>query len=81
MLSLESIRPGHSAKIKKIHGVGALKSRIMDMGITQGTEVIIRKCAPLGDPIQLEVRGYQLSLRKADAKNIEIFDMIENEQC
>ena len=53
----------------------------MDMGITQGTEIKIRKCAPLGDPIQLEVRGYQLSLRKSDAKNIEIFDLIENVKC
>lgn len=81
MLSLENIRPGHSAKVKKIHGVGALKSRIMDMGITQGTEIKIRKCAPLGDPIQLEVRGYQLSLRKSDAKTIEIFDLTENVKC
>lgn len=81
MLSLESIKPGHSAKVKKIHGIGSLKSRIMDMGITQGTEIKIRKCAPLGDPMQLEVRGYQLSLRKVDAKNIEIFDLIENVKC
>ena len=81
MLSLENIRPGYSAKVKKIHGEGALKSRIMDMGITQGTEIIIRKCAPLGDPLQLEVRGYQLSLRKSDAKNIEIFDIVERIEC
>lgn len=81
MFSLENVRPGHSVKVKKIHGYGALKSRIMDMGITQGTEVVIKKCAPLGDPIQLEVRGYQLSLRKADAKNIEICISCENDQC
>lgn len=81
MLSLENIQPGHSAKVKKIHGVISLKSRIMDMGITQGTKIMIRKCAPLGDPIQLEVRGYQLSLRKADARNIEIFDLVEEISC
>lgn len=81
MLSLESIRPGYSAKVKKIHGNGALKSRIMDMGITQGTDIKITKCAPLGDPMQVEVRGYQLSLRKADAKNIEVSSFKELFKC
>lgn len=81
MLSLEVIKPGHMVTVKKIHGEAALKSRIMDMGFTKGTKVKIRKCAPLGDPLQLEVRGYQISLRKNDAKNIEIYDIVEIVKC
>ena len=63
--------PGETAKVKKLHGEGALRRRIMDMGITKGVEVYIRKVAPLGDPMEVTVRGYELSLRKADAEMIE----------
>ena len=56
----------------KLHGEGALKRRVMDMGVTRGVEIYVRKVAPLGDPIQVTVRGYELSIRKADAENIEI---------
>ena len=61
-----------SAKVVKLTGEGAIKRRIMDMGITKGTELIVRKVAPLGDPIEITVRGYELSLRKADAERIEV---------
>ena len=63
---------GQTVKVVKLHGEGAVKRRIMDMGITKGTEVYIRKVAPLGDPVEVTVRGYELSLRKADADMIEI---------
>ena len=63
---------GGTAKVVKLHGEGAIKRRIMDMGITRGTEIFVRKVAPLGDPIELNVRGYELSLRKADAELIEV---------
>ena len=59
-------------KVVKLHGEGAVKRRIMDMGLTKGTEVFVRKVAPLGDPVELTVRGYELSLRKADAEMIEV---------
>ena len=72
MKTLKEIKVGQSAIIKKIHGDGALKRRIMDMGITKGVEVNIRKVAPLGDPVEVNVRGYELSIRKADAEMIEI---------
>lgn len=72
MLSLDIIDVGKTVKVKKIHCSKVLKSRIMDMGITNGTELVIQKSAPLGDPLQVNVRGYNLSLRKADAKLIEI---------
>ena len=72
MKTLKDIKVGKSAKVVKIHGEGAVKRRIMDMGITRGVEVFVRKVAPLGDPIELFVRGYELSLRKEDAKNIEV---------
>jgi ferrous iron transport protein A len=58
--------------VKKLHGEGAVKRRIMDMGLTRGVEVYVRKVAPLGDPIELTVRGYELSIRKADAENVEV---------
>jgi len=58
--------------VVKIHGEGAVKRRIMDMGITKGVEIYVRKVAPLGDPVEITVRGYELSLRKADAENIEV---------
>ena len=72
MNTLKDLRVGKSAKVVKLHGEGALKRRIMDMGITRGVEVYVRKMAPLGDPIEICVRGYELSLRKQDAAMIEI---------
>ena len=63
---------GEHAVIQRLHGEGALKRRIMDMGLTKGTEVYVRKVAPLGDPVELTVRGYELSVRKGDAENIEV---------
>lgn len=72
MTTLREIPIGGSAIVVKIHGEGATKRRIMDMGITKGTSISVRKVAPLGDPIQLTVRGYELSIRKADAELIEV---------
>lgn len=72
MKTLRDIKVGHSAKVVKLHGEGAVRRRIMDMGITRGVEISIRKVAPLGDPIEVTVRGYELSLRKADAEMVEV---------
>ena len=72
MKTLRDVSIGESATVKRLHGEGATKRRIMDMGITRGTEVYIRKVAPLGDPMEVTVRGYELSLRKADTEMIEI---------
>ena len=72
MKTLREVKVGHSARVVKLHGEGALKRRIMDMGITKGVEIYVRKVAPLGDPLELNVRGYELSLRKADAELIEV---------
>ncbi len=72
MKTLKDVAIGQTAMVKKLHGEGAVKRRIMDMGITKGTEVFVRKVAPLGDPIELKVRGYELSIRKADAEQIEV---------
>lgn len=72
MLTLKEIGIGESCKICKLHGEGAIKRRIMDMGLTKGVIVKVIKVAPLGDPIELNVRGYELSLRKADADLIEV---------
>ena len=72
MRTLRNIKVGETAVIEKLHGEGALKRRIMDMGLTKGTEVYVRKVAPLGDPVEVTVRGYELSLRKADADLIEV---------
>lgn len=72
MNTLKDVKVGKSAKVIKVHGEGAVRRRIMDMGITKGVDVYVRKVAPLGDPIELTVRGYELSLRKADADMIEI---------
>ena len=72
MKTLRDAQVGQTALIKRIHGEGPVKRRIMDMGLTKGVEVLIRKVAPLGDPMELNVRGYELSLRKADAEMIEI---------
>jgi len=72
MKTLKDVRIGQTAIVRRLHGEGALKRRIMDMGITKGTEVFVRKVAPLGDPMELTVRGYELSVRKADAELIEV---------
>lgn len=72
MATLKDAKIGETVKVKKLNGEGAVKRRIMDMGITKGTDVYIRKVAPLGDPIEVTVRGYELSLRKADAEMVEI---------
>ena len=72
MKTLRQAKIGDTVKVVKLHGEGAVKRRIMDMGITRGVEVYLRKAAPLGDPIEVSVRGYELSLRKADAEMIEI---------
>lgn len=72
MKTLRDVKVGESTIVKKLHGEGAVKRRIMDMGITRGTELHVRKVAPLGDPVELTVRGYELSLRKADAEMIEV---------
>ncbi len=72
MKTLKDIKVGEHAVIEKLHGEGALKRRIMDMGLTKGTEVYVRKVAPLGDPMELTVRGYELSVRRADAELIEV---------
>jgi ferrous iron transport protein A len=72
MRTLRDVEIGRTAKIVRLHGEGAIKRRIMDMGLTRGTEVYVRKVAPLGDPLEITVRGYELSLRKADAEQIEV---------
>lgn len=72
MKTLKEAKVGSTVKVVKLHGEGAIKRRIMDMGITRGIDIYIRKVAPLGDPIEITVRGYELSLRKADAEMIEI---------
>lgn len=72
MATLKDVKIGESAVVKKLNGEGATKRRIMDMGITKGAEVTVRKVAPLGDPIEVTVRGYELSLRKADAELIDV---------
>ena len=72
MKTLRDVKIGETAVIEKLHGEGALKRRIMDMGLTKGTQVYVRKVAPLGDPMELTVRGYELSVRKGDAELIEI---------
>ena len=72
MKTLKDVKIGESAVIEKLHGERALKRRTMDMGLTRGTQVYVRKVAPLGDPMELTVRGYELSVRKADAELIEV---------
>ena len=72
MKTLKQVAIGKTARVVKIHGEGALKRRIMDMGITKGVEIYVRKVAPLGDPVEINLRGYELSLRKADAEMIEV---------
>ena len=70
--NLREVKVGQTCTVKKLHGEGAVKRRIMDMGITKGVEVYVRKVAPLGDPMELTVRGYELSIRKAEAEAIEV---------
>lgn len=72
MNTLKDISGGQSARVLRLHGQGAVKRRIMDMGITKGCDVFVRKVAPLGDPIEINIRGYELSLRKSDAAMIEV---------
>ena len=72
MKTLRNVKVGDTVKVVKLHGEGAVKRRIMDMGITKGVEVFVRKLAPLGDPVEVNVRGYELSIRKADAEMIEV---------
>ncbi len=74
MATLREAKIGDTVTVKKINGEGALKRRIMDMGITKGTQIYVRKVAPLGDPVEVTLRGYELSLRKGDAENIIIED-------
>lgn len=74
MKTLKQIKRGHSAIVQKINGEGALRRRIMDMGITRGTKVFVRKVAPLGDPIEITVRGYELTIRKSEAQSILVDD-------
>ena len=70
--NLREVKVGSTCTVKKLHGEGAVKRRIMDMGLTKGVEVYVRKVAPLGDPVELTVRGYELSIRKADAEMVEV---------
>lgn len=72
MKTLKSVNCGETVTVIKLHGQGAIKRRIMDMGITKGVEIFVRKVAPLGDPMEINVRNYELSLRKADAEIIEV---------
>ena len=72
MKTLRQVKVGETVTVVKLHGEGAVKRRIMDMGITKGVQVYVRKVAPLGDPVEVNVRGYELSIRKADAEMIEV---------
>ncbi|MDR3161445.1 MAG: FeoA domain-containing protein [Spirochaetaceae bacterium] len=74
MVTLRDIKPGKTVKVAKLHGEGPLKQRIMAMGITRNVEILVRKAAPLGDPVEVNVRGYELSLRKADIDIIEVVE-------
>ena len=71
-MTLRNLKPGDTAKVVKINGEGAIKRRIMDMGLTKGTGFSVRKVAPLGDPVEITVRGYELSIRKFDAEMVEV---------
>ena len=74
MRTLKDVQVGETVKVAKLHGTGAVKRRIMDMGITKGAEIYVRKVAPLGDPVEVNVRGYELTVRRADAEMVEITD-------
>ena len=71
-MTLKEVKPGQTVTVQKLNGEGAVKRRLMDMGITKGVEVFVRKVAPLGDPVEVTVRGYELSIRKADAELIDV---------
>ncbi len=71
-MTLREVKKGQTVVVQKLNGEGAVKRRIMDMGITKGTEIYVRKVAPLGDPVEVTVRGYELSVRKADAEMVEV---------
>ncbi len=71
-MTLKEVKTGQTVTVKKLNGEGAVKRRIMDMGITKGVEIYVRKVAPLGDPVEITVRGYELSVRKADAEMVEV---------
>lgn len=71
-MTLKEVKPGNTVKVTKISGEGAIKRRIMDMGLTKGVEIFVRKVAPLGDPVEITVRGYELSVRKYDAELVEV---------
>ena len=77
MRTLKDVAIGATCKVKKLHGEGAVKRRIMDMGVTKNVEIYVRKVAPLGDPIEVTVRGYELSIRKADAEMVEVYEETE----
>ena len=79
MTTLRDVKVGESATVAKLTGTGALKRRIMDMGLTKGTRVYVRKVAPLGDPVELTVRGYELSIRKDEAASIEVTGVAQGE--
>ena len=82
MNTLKNAKVGDTVQVVRLHGEGAVKRRIMDMGITKGTEIYVRKLAPLGDPIEITVRGYELSLRKADAEMIEVqYPCLSKKSC
>lgn len=72
MKTLRDVKVGETVRVVKLHGAGAVKRRIMDMGVTRGVEIYVRKLAPLGDPVEVSVRGYELSIRKVDADMIEV---------
>ena len=72
MTTLKDVKVGSSTVVTKLTGTGAIKRRIMDMGLTKGTEIYVRKVAPLGDPVEITVRGYELSIRKDEAENVEV---------
>ncbi|MBQ8025669.1 MAG: ferrous iron transport protein A [Oscillospiraceae bacterium] len=71
-MTLKDVKPGQTVKVAKINGTGAIRRRIMDMGITKGVEIFVRKVAPLGDPVEVTVRGYELSVRKGEAEMVEL---------
>lgn len=79
MATLKEVKVGQSATVAKLTGTGALKRRIMDMGLTKGTRVYVSKVAPLGDPIELTVRGYELSVRRDEAANVEVVDVVDGQ--
>lgn len=79
MATLKDVKVGESATVARLTGTGALKRRIMDMGLTKGTRVYVRKVAPLGDPVELTVRGYELSIRKEEAASVEVTDVRQGE--